>query len=84
MDAGHRTVVHGFLDLFLRGSGRIMDAGLAVRLHLENLGADVGADFTGDAGFFVDDGDAGHGLGSFSIKKWLNIISLRMPWLLRF
>jgi hypothetical protein len=22
----------------------------------------VGADFTGDAGFFVDDGDAGHGI----------------------
>jgi hypothetical protein len=62
MNAGHRAIVHGFLDLFHRGAGWIVDARLAVRLHFKNLRADVGADFTGDAGFFVDYGYAGHGI----------------------
>lgn len=69
IDAGGRALVHGLFDFFLRGASWVVYHRFVISMavimvmipfHFENFRADLGADFTGDTGFLVDNGDPGH------------------------
>jgi hypothetical protein len=77
VDAGRRAVIHRLFDLLFRCPGGIVDDRLVIVMivtvviiafHLENFRADLGTDFTADAGILVDNGDSGHEIPHFGLS----------------
>jgi hypothetical protein len=78
VDTCCRAAIHRFFDLFFRRAGGVVNNRLVIvvimvviviiiAFHLENFRADLGADFTADAGILVDDGGSGHGIPHFRL-----------------